>query len=113
MKRVPFLVRILDRLLLTRTRQRQPPKANVAPMSDVELARAMSELQLTFPAREKQPAIFKAQAWQIRRAVMENQHAIVRSQELIDKSLGVLRNPAPDTFLGRKNIAPFPKLDDE
>lgn len=39
-------------------------------------------------------------------------HDTERSREVITTAREVLRNPAPDTYLGRKTQTPFPKEDD-
>lgn len=38
---------------------------------------------------------------------------IDQSRELLRRSIELLRQPQPDTFLGRKTHEPFPRPDDE
>lgn len=40
-------------------------------------------------------------------------HLIEQTLELSRKSIELLRQPLPDTFLGRKTQEPFPRMDKE
>jgi hypothetical protein len=115
MKRVSVLTRVLDRLLLTEAPPQPSYLAKAAPMSDGELARAMRELQRTstVASATELRASVRAQARRLRRSANEGARTVARTQELVGNAAGLLRDPAPDTFLGRKTREPFPGEADE
>ncbi len=55
----------------------------------------------------------RAQARQVRRSANEGARTVARTQELIGSAISLLREPAPDTFLGRKTREPFPDGDEQ
>ena len=112
MERISVLKRLVDALTVTRTSQHPSLTARAVPMSDGELARAMRELTLTKRSKRLK-ASAKAQTVAVRHSLEEDGHAIAQSQELIYKTVRILRDPAPDTFLGRKTCEPFPSEDDK
>jgi hypothetical protein len=89
MEKVRLLAQALDRLRLTRRRQQVVLPSPTRPMSDRELAHAIREVRRN-PAAELSG----------------------RSRRALSASLEVLRNPMPDTFLGRKTQTPFPNEDE-
>jgi hypothetical protein len=85
MKKVRLLAQALDRLWLVRLRGQVVVHSTTRPMSDRELAHAIREVRRNSAADSSK-----------------------RARQALRASLQVLRDPMPDTFLGRKTQTPFP-----
>jgi hypothetical protein len=88
MEKVRAFAHALERLRL-KPENKPSVSSTRRPMSDQELALAIREVRRRSAAHDSE-----------------------RYREVIATAREVLRNPAPDTFLGRKTQTPFPKEDD-
>jgi hypothetical protein len=89
MENVRLLKQALGRLRLTRRRHRVVVPSRTTPMSDRELAYAIREVQGNSAVDPSE-----------------------RARQALRASLEVLRDPMPDTFLGRQTQTPFPNEDE-
>jgi len=83
-------------------------------MSDGELASALREIQRqSAPDRNVQVRRSSAMA-RPRQLSMKEQDArtIEQAREVISNAIKLLRDPLPDTFLGRNTQSPFPKFEE-
>lgn len=109
MKKSSVLAQVLDRLHLTRNPQRLTSSAT-PPMSDRELALAIREVKRTSAAEQatQMPATPEPQ----HSPNEEDARIAERARELTYRAFKLLRDPVPDTFLGRKTQS-FPDEDEE
>ena len=115
MKKVRLVAGVLDRLALRRGRQRTAASAT-RPMSDRELAIALREIFQRNPAAERKRKMQRSAMTELRllgRSLKEQDaRTIARSSNALNEGLKTLRDPAPDTFLGRRTQVPFPNMDE-
>jgi len=89
MKKASLLAQAMHRLWLVRPPQQVVVHSTTRPMSDRELAHAIREARRNSAADSSK-----------------------RARQALRASLQVLRDPMPDTFLGRKTQTPFPNEDE-
>jgi len=115
MKRISDLAKLLGFVQLPPYRHRLAPSAK-RPMSDQELALAIRELkraqanETAQQARESGVAALR----RFHHALSEEDNcAAERAHDLQQTTRKLLRDPAPDTFVGRKTQEPFPNHDQD
>jgi len=86
-------------------------------MSDGELGFALREIQRQSAAErnvQMRRSSAMAKPRQLRLSLREQDaRTMEQAREVVSNAIKVLRDPLPDTFLGRKTQSAFPKLDDQ